>query len=449
MFKTTKAKVISVVVFCVICISVTLGLILYKNIEIEDETGINESTLGNEGKEKDVAGIDLKGTYNQNDIKIEQKTATKEKVEVSYCQIYGLKDKIIQDSINKELEKVALNCYKEKITDLNEVINVSVNMWNLANFSNTLSFVIDYVAKIDDDGDGFYQGYKGLNYDLTTGEKITVDKLFTSDAPIENILRRSAYYSLAQNNLEDNLSGDFVISDYGDIEGEIIKIIDLYKRGKITEFYFGPKSITMYYDENKYIIVNMQENAEYIAIYNRYLVDETIYETNNVGLKNLYTLTERYTDDNYRYTNYEKGKNYFIDITIDAWDENEASKNLQQTKINDIKAEIEKVKAYANKNSDNFYILNYYINIYTSTIYTTADHSTEENLTTCYERGNSYEMTTHDFEENVEPIIIEYNREDSGGGIPDYVYDFTDVLKIEPQETNEYYKPETGEKIVI
>lgn len=161
MFKTTKAKVISVVVFCVICISVTLGLILYKNIEIEDETGINESTLGNEGKEKDVAGIDLKGTYNQNDIKIEQKTATKEKVEVSYCQIYGLKDKIIQDSINKELEQVALNCYKEKITDLNEVINVSVNMWNLANFSNTLSFVIDYVAKIDDDGDGFYQGYKG------------------------------------------------------------------------------------------------------------------------------------------------------------------------------------------------------------------------------------------------------------------------------------------------
>ena len=41
MFKTTKAKVIFVVVFCIICISITLGLILYKNIEIEETDNIN------------------------------------------------------------------------------------------------------------------------------------------------------------------------------------------------------------------------------------------------------------------------------------------------------------------------------------------------------------------------------------------------------------------------
>ena len=37
MFKTTKAKVIAVVIFCMICISITVGLILYKNIEIDDD----------------------------------------------------------------------------------------------------------------------------------------------------------------------------------------------------------------------------------------------------------------------------------------------------------------------------------------------------------------------------------------------------------------------------
>ena len=58
-------------------------------------------------------------------------------------------------------------------------------------------------------------------------------------------------------------------------------------------------------------------------------------------------------------------------------------------------------------------------------------------------------MTVHDFEENIEPIIREYNREDGGGGIPDYVYNFSEMLKIEPQSVTEYYNTETGEKIVI
>ena len=181
MFKTTKAKVIFVVVFCIICISVTLGLILYKNIEIDREGMDNIDASENNTDNKDIVGIDLKGTYNQNDLKIQENKVTKEKVEISYCQVLGLKNKIIQDNINQELERIALNFYKEKIKDIDEVINVSVNMTNTANFANVASFEVSYVAKIDDDGDGFYQGFKGINYDLTTGDEITVDKLFTSD----------------------------------------------------------------------------------------------------------------------------------------------------------------------------------------------------------------------------------------------------------------------------
>lgn len=51
--------------------------------------------------------------------------------------------------------------------------------------------------------------------------------------------------------------------------------------------------------------------------------------------------------------------------------------------------------------------------------------------------------------ENVEPIIIKTNREYSGGDIPEYIYDFTDILKVGPQNIDEYFNPETGEKIVI
>ena len=72
MFKTTKAKVIFVVIFCVICISITLGLVLYKNIDI-DQYSFEEGneTAEDSTQQRDVAGIDLKGTYNENDLTIQ------------------------------------------------------------------------------------------------------------------------------------------------------------------------------------------------------------------------------------------------------------------------------------------------------------------------------------------------------------------------------------------
>ena len=444
MFKTTKAKIIFVVVFCFICISVTLGLILYKNIEIGQEVKDDIKTAESDENNKDVAGIDVKGTYNQNDLKIEENKATKEKVEISYFKILGLKNKIIQENINQELERDALNFYREKISDLSEVINVSSNMVNTANFANVISFEISYVAKKDDNGDGFYQDFKGINYDLTTGEEISIDKLFTSDAPIEDILRKSAYYSLVENKTEENLSGEFVVSDYGDIEDDIAIFINQYKKGKINQFYFSPKYIYILYGENV-IKIDMKQYANYIAIYNRYLTNESIFETNDVGLKNLYTLSERYAID-YRYTIYEKSSNYLIDINIDNIDLDETafSKKVLQNKINELNAEIEKMKSIASRDTNNFYIINYYININT-----TVENSTQQNLTYCEKTGNSYEMTIHDFEENIEPIIIENNRMDPSGALPEYIYDFSNVLKIEPQRSIEYYNPETGDKVVI
>lgn len=441
MFKTTKAKVIFVFIFSVICILITLGLILYKNINIDENVEGNNSfeSAENENKVKDVAGIDLQGTYNQNDLTIEEKKVTKEKAEIQYCQIYGLKDKLIQDNINNELRQIALNYYLEEIDDLDEVINVSVTMWNTANFGNTLSFETYYVAKKDDNGDGLYQGFKCLNYDLVTGEEITIDKMFTSDAPMKTILRRSAYYSLVKNSkLENNLSGDFVVSDYGDIEDEVAKFINLYNNDKINEFYFTPSEICIYYEENKIISVSMQDYAEYIAIYNRYLTEESIFEVTTVGFKNLFTLTDRDKDVWY-YNNYQNENNYYIDITIGFF-ETEADENTKkfiQNKITNIEKEIEKTKAYASKYTDKFYILNYHIDI-----------STNENLICYKERGNSYEMTLNDFEVSVEPVIREYYKENIET-LPEYVYDFSQVLKIEPQQTIEYYDKTTGEKVVI
>jgi len=121
-----------------------------------------------------------------------------------------------------------------------------------------------------------------------------------------------------------------------------------------------------------------------------------------------------------------------------------AVETFKQQKINQIEKEIENIKHLAYQNSDNFYILNY--NIY---VFAADDSGLGQTYLQCTTKGNTYEMTVHDFEENVEPIIIKTNREYSGGDIPEYIYDFTDILKVGPQNIDEYFNPETGEKIVI
>lgn len=444
MFKTTKAKVISVTIFSIICIAITAILIAYQSIEIEEKNQEIVEKVSKETKEKDVQGINLKGTYNQNDLIIKEKSVTLEKVEIRYYQISGLKNKGVENKINKEIEQLALNCYKDKIKNLNEVVNIQISMWEASNFADTISFELSYYAKIDNDDDDFYQGTQGLNYDLNTGEKITIDKVFTSDAPIENVLRKSAYYSLIENHVEESLAGDLTVLDYGNIEDDIAEIIYAYKSGKITEFYYTPREIYMFHDDRT-ITIDMKDYSEYIAIYNRYLSKESLYENDNIGIKNIYTLARRYKDVFY-YENYQNENNYFIDISIDfqSAESDEFAKKIVDDKIVEIEKEIEKVKQKVAQNPDNFYILNYYMSVYTG-----EEWSLQQTLTNYSERGNTYEMTVHDFEENIEPIIIDYNRQEESGDVPDYVYDFSKMLKIGPQSTTEYYNPETGEKIVI
>ena len=447
MFKTIKGKLIFVVTFSVICIIITSILVMYKRIDIKDdnseEIAKTEETKNNESTNE--KGIDLKGKYNQNDLKIVEKRVTKERVEITYFQIDGLKDQKIQDKINKKIEIEALNGYKENI-DLDKVVNASISLYETANFSNILSFSSYSWGKINDDSDDLINVQKGFTYDLNTGNLIKLEDLFTTIAPITEILRKSAYYGFVSNRAEMNLSGDLQVNDYGNIEEDVADFIEQYKNGKITDFYCTPSAIMIVYDEI-YIPVSFEDWADYINIYNKYLASESLYKSNNIGYKNLYTLTDRTLNDFYYYTNYQNEKNYFIEISV-LWDEDNSSdfeKQLVSNKIKDIEREVSDLKVKANQDTNNFYILNYYIEINGF-----FEQSIEENLVSVTEWGNYYDMTIHDFETTIEPIIIKYDRSaNEGGGIPEYVYNFTDVLKIEPQRLTEYYNIETGEKVVV
>lgn len=447
MFKTIKGKLIFVIIFSIVCIIATSILVMYKRIDIKDdnteEIAKTEEKKNNESMNE--KGIDLKGKYNQNDLKITEKRATKERVEITYFQIEGLKNKEIQNKINKEIEIEALNGYKKYI-DLDKVVNASISLYETASFSNILSLSAYSWGKINDDSDDLINVQKGLTYDLNTGNTLKLEDLFTSNAPMNEILRKSAYYGFISNRAETNLSGDLQVNNYGNIEEDVADFIEQYNKGKITDFYCTPSAIMIMYNET-YITISFEEWADYITIYNKYLSNESLYEANDIGYKNLYTLTDRNLSNFYYYTNYQNEKNYFIEISV-LWDEDNSSdfeKKLVSNKIKDIEREISDLKVKANQDQNNFYILDYYIEVDGF-----FEQSIEENVVSVTEWGNYYDMTVHDFETTIEPIIIKYNRSvGEGGGIPEYVYDFTDTLKIEPQRLTEYYDIETGEKVVI
>ena len=443
MFKTTKRKVIFVVVFSIICVITTALLIMYNKIEIKQD--IEEEPTKDETKTA-IKGIDLKGTYNQNDIKIEEQKYNSDKIEIGYVKISGLKDKEIENKINEEIEHVSLNFYKEKVKDINDFEKITISTWVLGNFQNTLSIKSYYFARKSDETDDFVEGETSLNYNLINGEKITVKELFTEDAPIENILRTEAYYSFAGYLAKETLNGDFTIEDYGDIEDKVFEFINDYKQGRVNNFYFSPREITIMCD-NIQVSIEMQKYADYIAIYNRCKTDKNIYEDNTVGVKNLYTCVEMYNSA-YKYINHQKGSNYYIEITLQNWPIDSEVAKVEDKIINDkvakIEEQIERTKNIAAQNTNNFYILNY--SIVVSDI---DDRQTGRRYIYSQEDGNAYEVTVHDFEENLEPIIMEYGRREPAGELPNYVYDFRKVLKIEPQTTSEYYDIETGEKVVI
>ena len=443
MFKTTKAKIISVIIFSIICIFITLLLIIYNNIDIKEEMEEQEEIL-EEANTKDVPGIDFNGTYNQNDLLINEQNYSEDKIEILYYQIEGLKNKTIQNNINQNIKDTAFNIYKDKINDLNQIENISVVTTLRGNFANTLSLYIAYYAKKNDDTDDFYEDFKTLNFDLTTGEEITIDKLFTSDAPIEDILRKTVYYSVVSENSEQTLQGNYIVEDYGNIEEKCAEYIMNYKKGKITQFNFTPTYIYLFNPDNTFVLIKIEDYYDYIAIYNRYLTDEDIFENNNIGLKQMYNFVDRVNEQFY-YSKYEKNKNYYIDIVIDYLSkQDEFTDNLINEKVKDIEAEIEKVKQEVEKNSKNFYILNYYITV---TQYASAN---DEAYITYFEFGNTYEMTVLDFEETIEPIVIEECKTSSYElPITYMIYNFTDILKVAPQTTIEYYNTKTGEKTVV
>lgn len=401
--------IICLIIFTLIAVAITYFAIEYTNKQNEQKLKneevkqniIEEPKKETSLNEKELA-VKITDTYDKNPIEINQYWYVDGKIEEAevldndynfdytqyeksgkFVQISGLRDKEVQDKINNEIKAEVI-----KLINQGKHPYCQVN----ANFANVLSISINNFDNHES---------ISLNYRLDTGENIQFYELFTDKSYIKTILTQSLYEEIASRYIDtDNLGGDADQKDYSMTEEDCLKIVQSYLNNPNVEFYFRPDIIWVTIDDYSFRI-KMENFADYIAIYKRYLEAKNLYETDN-SIKGLYVFSDRRTEDCYYYKLQKETDNLFVDIWL--FETNESSEESKQETLNNVNSILEQVKAEAQSNLDNGYIFTAYLYV------------GDEELLDVYK----YKMSRDYFDSEGPELIAKCNREFSSENLGVY-----------------------------
>lgn len=292
-----KLKVIILIIFTVVVVCITAGLLVYKSIKINGNkpsvSETNKETPKKETEDKKYL-VSYKDMYYINPLTITDKyyekkaTKTQGSISAQYVEITGLQDKELQTKINKEIKDKALS-YTEKVSTKQEYY---ANTHVQGNFNNILSIEINIYA-YEGDKQLFYVD-ECLNYNLATGEKIKFLDLFASNTPINAILYDLEYerlawdtdYNFDMTDEEIDKATNMDRRDTSEYEDKILMVINKYKKldkDKI-KFSVSPSRISIYLDigENEEEIIytiKQYKYIDYITLYKKFLTDKVVYES--------------------------------------------------------------------------------------------------------------------------------------------------------------------------
>ena len=333
--KLFKVLIIILCFFIIASVLITYLLILNTNKEKVEETYNEKEQI-----------IDLYGTYDQNDLLINDFIEVYNDVEVKLPKIEGLKDINIQDKINQDM-------YNRAYEILTEYSNINYgDYYSYANFANVISirFCI-----------GIKNGYEDVhfNYNLINGEPLKLEDLFIKNTDITGIIRSAFYETLSSNN-QFNAEENIVSPD----ENELYKVVKAYINDEDKKFSFSPAEICFYY--NDYMAsVKMTDIYDRVSIYSKYLTDESIYTRDDLGFKNIFTCATSsyeafekieygYLEDNFWYD-----ISVFKDYISEEIDEDRIKKFNEFKNIiyNEVYEKVNEYREKAKNNKDKFYIL--------------------------------------------------------------------------------------------
>ena len=224
------------------------------------------------------AGIDLNGFYDQNDLVFTEITQELgEEKTVKYLQIDGLKNADVEAAVNAAIAAEAQSLLDYYGADRINYVNCNL----CASFSNGLSI-------------GFYAGdveynytNRYLNFNLNDGSLLRVEDLFGVQADLLSLVRSGFYEALTPYNYSD----DYWETAQSPDENELYKVVTNYMAQENQKFFFNPTEIYFCYDD--YIAaVNMAEHAEDITVYHKFLSEESLFERDDIGYKNIFTCVQ-------------------------------------------------------------------------------------------------------------------------------------------------------------
>lgn len=457
-----KKIIFGLIAFGIVCFAAT-GVLIYKHNEEILAKDNNQENKSNGNKEEQEKTLDLNGTYNENDIIISENAEIFNSVEIQIPQISGLKNKDIETKVN--------NSIREKIySSLKEYSDIEyMSFYTNANFSNVIS--ISCTCGLKDDWKEIH-----LNYELINGEELKLDDLLSKNTDIYTVVRKAFYRAAAgsavrNEDIEEpkydpttntwyvyryewNTSTEssekkkveFVID-----EDEVAQNIANFINSSRKDFFFSSQGV---YLKTYDYFVNFTDIADNIVIYDKYLTEESLYEKDDIGLKNLFTCA-RSCSYVVKYQDYKMlGDNLFYDVAIKEsdtviWDRiNAAGVNEKMCELLKKKSykKLEEYKELASKNPDKFYV------VIIRPLVSILDF--ENNAENTYFINTQLDIKLAENQEskevNMEQIKEQYRYPNVSfyGSAGDYYYDYNNPAKI-VFEPVELYDLKTLEKIDI
>lgn len=380
--KNRNTRSFLLVLIVLLIIVITIGLIYLKILDIKEKYKIEkpvesvfDETITRKESDESKFLVKFGDKYNVNDIKFtmyydydgkvttESEPSNNFKLIRTYYQIEGLKDKVVQESVNSTIKNVAYSI--NPTTEGKIYINTHIN----GNFANILSIMFSYYEE-----NSKVPTYKTLNFNLCDGSLIKFEDLFINSAPIASLLtdgcmKAKAWkvdldydsmtdeeYFARQSELYNMDNRDFSnAEDYG------IEVANLYKQKKNDiEFAVGPKGVVVYNfnpsflgNDHRPIYISFRDNIVNIAAYKRFLTSSSIYEE-DIRPNDVFVFTSILSFYDSFYVN---SGNIYINVYCGQTED----KALQQLLKDEINTRVmNELKAKANANPDKKFVITGY-----------------------------------------------------------------------------------------
>lgn len=421
-----KKLVVLLSSFIVIAVMITTALIMTN--KAGSFTDVSSGEEKNKSNHERVIGTKKNQKYNQNDLKIIYQDTNYEGLEYKTLRINGLKNKEIENKINKELEEIEDEIRKKLVSASGEQENAYLSSNVNANYSNILS-VTFYGSKSDSNYVPQINIEKFLNYDLTTGNKIKLEDLFLPGTDIDlyaqnDIYKQKLHDSFSKKNIFFNpdywQSGElqYVLDEVDEID--FIKQYNKYKNSK-KDFYLTTTGIGISYSKDgNYgdVYIKYMDCLDNLVVYTKFLTKESIFERDDIGLKDLYVCSSVVDqNDQSVYLIKDLATNLRIDARINVWTSEEYNElEFFKNTLAKLKAElIEKKEEYikiANENKDKYYFVGIVYDInryYPKTLLSSygEEKDIEEDKFIVYEQEKTYSVSMQDFSNWFEDKLIQ------------------------------------------